>query len=1109
MRLRNLYEVQIGPGERKGFSLRLKKIEDLQLKVAEMQSTISNLKSTSVPSVLKKQMQDLLDAANVEKEKLYSQYDVSATRPAVDGIPGNLLQLFKAFDKNASTIMAAYRRTGKFLYRGIKSSEDSIYGKPFDERRAKDSNSKMSNLLNKALADQGFDARRDNTSFTSGSIHQAGNYGTVYIIVPRDGFTFHYSKNIADLVLDANKLNLLVNNDLIEDLKKIITSKWEEVKQYFPHRYPDDKFFVNYDYEQDLRGLQNAVAAGVLPQELAKYDSLESLVDSQKVIQNFQYDQTDLDGAINSGHEVMVRGPYYAIRNDKFAKYFKQYLDLTASGPLKTPPRVEKKKESEIAKALAAEDDGFENGEFVKHRFEPIFGEIVNAFHTNGFVQVKNYNGDLLIVKKSNLTIIKTDDLETFEPGDKVTFKTKDTDFAYLDGKRAKVLNANGISVTVSYGSYGDTLDIPAFLINKIQKYDTDNPEVGDSVKITSGEFAGEYATITYVGSYNSIDVSFGDGDTDSVSKGQYEVVDPKTVPAKVASPKFELEEYVQVADDGEKMAGLVGTVRKSGSLFSTIRIFGSTNAFPSQKITNKRLEKISQEEFEKRKLEMNSDIIIVSGKYRGKTGRITYFYSTGMIEVAPADGSGFIEVAAKDVVLKDKYTGKLKTDKVPDKPAGPTPQINDTVMIKTGPMAGKTGNVEYVWSTGKSLEVKVDGAEYTLPINGVEVLPSTGATKADDDDLIDLVDIDFEPLDEPSPPKPATMGKPKVGDTVKIVKGKDVGNIGKVGYVYSSGETAEIEFADGSSDVYNISNIEVMNKTNTEKTFDKDALKFMVGDDANATNPNVVNKKWEVAEIKPDSVVLKNKVSNGLLTVTIDKFYKANPEYDPNSASASSEFQTGDTVTVTAGNFKDFEGTVVSNDTASSFDTYGNDYKAKPGDVKVKINIFGKDNVVPLPPTSLKKSEESTTTSALPSSVNASAESILEKAKKAGSITYSQIDKMFDGDPDASVVEELFNMFEKMGISVVADEDMIDTTESPEEKKQRILEPSNKAELLELLKNKDIKPLMRNAIINKTLTYLDQLNLVMAADEKYYTLLLPYLELKGVTVQSYEDAAK
>ena len=975
MRLRNLYEAQVKPGERRGFSLRLKKLEDLQLKVAEMQNTIANLKTTSVPNVLKKQMQDLIDAANVEKEKLYSGYDVSAARPEVEGIPGNLLQLFKAFDKNASTIMATYRRTGKFLYRGIKSDEDSLYGKPFDERRAKDSNSKLSDLLNKALADQGFDARRDNTSFTSGSRGQASNYGTVYVIIPRDGFTFHYSKKIGDLVLDASKLNLLVNNDLAKDLTNIITTNWEAVKQYFPHRYQDDKFFVNYDYEQDLRGLQNAVAAGVLPQNLAKYNSLEDLIDSEKVIQNFQYDQTDLDGAVNSGHEVMVRGPYYAIRSDKFEKYFKNYLDLTASGPLKTPPRVEKKKESEIAKALAAQDDGFENGEYVKHRFEPIFGEIVNAFHTNGFVQVKNYNGDLLIVKKSNLTIIKPDDLETFEPGDKVTFKTKDTDFAYLNGKRGKVVKANGVAVTVSYGSYGDTVDIPVFMLDKGGKYDTANPEVGDSVKITGGDFAGEYGTIAYVGSYKDIDVDFGDGETESVGGGKYEVVDPKSVPAKDATPKFEPEDYVQVAADGEKMSGLVATVRKSGSLFSTIRIFGSVSAYPSQKISNKRLTKISQEEFEKRKLEMNSDIIVVSGKHRGKTGKITYFYSSGTIEVTPPDGSGYLEVAAKDVVLKDKYTGKLKADKKANEPVGPAPAIGDRVLIKSGLQAGKTGEVTYLWSTGKSLEVMIGSNEYTIPIDEVEIIPSAETAKSDDDDLIDLVDLDFEPLDEPTAPK--------------------------------------------------------------KKEFDKDALPFKVGDDANASNPNVVNKKWKIVEINPDHVVLQNKITQNTMKSPMEKFYKANPDYDP-------------------------------------------------------------DNM-------------STTATELPSSVDASAdaESILEKAKKAGSITYGQIDSMFAGEPDSTAVEELFNMFEKMGVKVVADEGMIDPTETPEEKKQHILEPSNKAELLELLKNKDIKPLMRNAIINKNLTYLDQLNLVMAADEKYYTLLLPYLELKGVTVQSYEDAAK
>ncbi len=1099
MRLRNLYEVQIKPGERRGFSLRLKKLEDLQLKVAEMQNTIANLKSTSVPDVLKKQMQDLIDTANMEKEKLYSSFDTVTSTPSVEGIPGNVLKLFQGIEKNSTRIIDAYRKTGKFLYRGIKSDEDALYGKPFDERRAKDSNRKLSDILNNALAAQGFDARRDNTSFTSGTKSQASNYGTVYVIIPRDGFTFHYSKNTKDLVLDASKLNMLVDNDLAKQLTDLIHSKWAEVKQYFPHRYEGDRMFLDYDYERDIRGLQEAVAAGLLPNELSKYNSIEDFIDNAKVIQYFQYDKDDIVGAIESGHEVMVRGPYYAIRADKFENYFKKYIELTASGPVKTPPRVAKSKDNAVTNALGAQSDGLETGVVVKHKYEPVYGEIVNAFYTNDFVQVKNFDGNLILVKKSNIEKIDMDKVEKYEPGDRVVLNTEGTIFDYLNKKRAKVEKVNGITLTVSYGTYGDTVDVPIFFVNPSPKFSTDDPQVGDSVKITKGEFTGEYGIITYVSSYSKdIDVNFGDGASESVTNGQYEVVDPKSVPKDKTAVPFQEGEYVEIAHDGEKMSGLVGTIKTSGSVKSTVRIFGGTGVHPTQSITNKRIKKISQEEFEKRKLEYEAEVVVVKGSHRGKTGKITYFYSDGKVEIST--GSGFFEVDGVNVVLKDKYTGKLDLTKQPEKKQEEVKlKSGDSVYIHSGTHAGTIAKVEYVYSNGQTIEVKLpDGKFVDVATTKLE---KSGAEFKDNeqDDLIDLTDLEFEPLDEPTPPKTSNEGKPKVGDTVKIIKGKDVGNMGKIGYIYSSGESVEIEFADGSSDVYNISNIEVVNKSSTEKSFDPDALPFMVGDDANATNPNVVNKKWEIAEIHPDHVILKNKTSQGTLKLPMDKFYKANPEYDTKS------FKPGDKVLFTSGNFKDFEGVVVSNDTPTQYDNNTNS-----GDIKVKIKMYGKDHVIPTSISNVKKTGVSDDI-VFPSSVktSAEAESIVKKAKESGTITYSQVDKIFDGSADSQGAEDIFKMFDNMGINVIPDPDLVNPDETPEEKKQRIVEPKNKAELLELLKDKEVKPIMRKAINDKILSYLDQLNLVMAADEKYYTLLLPYLELKGVKTQSYEDAAK
>jgi ribosomal protein L24 len=74
-----------------------------------------------------------------------------------------------------------------------------------------------------------------------------------------------------------------------------------------------------------------------------------------------------------------------------------------------------------------------------------------------------------------------------------------------------------------------------------------------------------------------------------------------------------------------------------------------------------------------------------------------------------------------------------------------------------------------------------------------------------------------------------------------------------------------------------------------------------------------------------------------------------------------------------------------------------------------------------------------------------------------------------------------------------------ISTPQTKEGQKATILDPENKEELLELLKDQEIKLIVRKAVADKYISYDDQLDLSNASDNKYYTTLLPYLQLKGV----------
>lgn len=664
MRLRQLYELEVKPGERKGFSLSMKKLEAIQLKVAEMQSAISKLKNTNVPDVLKQQMEELINSANIEKEKLYSDLLDNKAPEIVEGIPANVLKLFKGIDKNCSTIMNAYRQTDSFLYRGIKSEDDALYGKPFETRQPKDSNRELNDILNNALASQGFSARRDNTSFTSGDYNQAGNYGhNVYIFIPKNGFKFHYSEKIRDLVLGYDKLDMLLDPDKVSAAKKIIENNWESLKKYFDHRYNANELFYGYEVESDFKGLKRAAEEGALPAEMSDIQSLQDLVSDEKIIDNFKYNQTDLESAIKSRHEVMVTGPYYAIKRNKYEALLKKYLDLTKRGIDLTPDSEKERKQlsKKISSALGTTAPAFEQGDYVTHKIEKIMGEVVNNFYTNDFVQIKNYDGELVLAKKSNLKKINADSTETFEEGDKVLFKTENTMFEYLSGKRGEVVSSDTYSVTVKYKKHYDfeTITLPKMMIAKAKKYDSDYPEVDDIAKVLAGHYAGEYGKITYVSSYNSIDLALiGHDESISLDKGDFEIVDPKDVPPEPESP-FVKGDFVQITDDAKKYKGYVGTVISTTGYNSKVRIL-NRGQFSKQTILNSKLKKISQDYYDSRIFDYNSEVVVVSGKHKGLVANVTYLSPSGIIELQDNNGNFYDNIKPTELVLKSAYRGEL-----------------------------------------------------------------------------------------------------------------------------------------------------------------------------------------------------------------------------------------------------------------------------------------------------------------------------------------------------------------------------------------------------------------------------------------------------------------
>ena len=187
-------------------------------------------------------------------------------------------RIIDVLNTECSESVQAMRSVEQFLYRGVKVGGSNI-GSPWkprhlqgsapsifkassrEDRKSMDTPNQIQNMIDGALKSSGFKALRSNSTFCSGYQAAAKNYGVPYLIFPINGFDFTWSMRFADLY-----------SNFVEDLT-INSSRMDEFMKSF-----------EYDPEEWIFGV-------------AKYNN------------------SSLEAAIKSNHEIMIRGEYYAIHH--------------------------------------------------------------------------------------------------------------------------------------------------------------------------------------------------------------------------------------------------------------------------------------------------------------------------------------------------------------------------------------------------------------------------------------------------------------------------------------------------------------------------------------------------------------------------------------------------------------------------------------------------------------------------------------------------------------------------------------------------------------------------------------------------------------------------
>lgn len=313
-----------------------KQIAALSAKLAELQKELDNIQKLQqkVSQQISTTKTEYQKQTSSEKEKYY----------------------FDLISKNCSEFIQQIYGKGVALYRGAEDAPDVYIGKPFDKRVPRDSDPKMQAGFDAALEAAGFSALRRNSVFCTGDIGQAMNYGTVYLMFPKNGYKFTWSTKVHDLTNDEfeqyqtwqemlQEVSGVSSDDFYHSLNRAqqslesVLDKFDLVKQQYPKVKLQDLSNLNLLISDCLEGLTSKgyfisklnvwikkfqdFSSKVLMKDKGFAAFLNSIAveTNPKKLRNMQlnlvknlgYRNTDILAAIKSHNEIFLSGEYYAV----------------------------------------------------------------------------------------------------------------------------------------------------------------------------------------------------------------------------------------------------------------------------------------------------------------------------------------------------------------------------------------------------------------------------------------------------------------------------------------------------------------------------------------------------------------------------------------------------------------------------------------------------------------------------------------------------------------------------------------------------------------------------------------------------------------------------
>ena len=311
MNLNDLLREAIGdllPGEKRIRSdLQVKNFQKINDRLEELK--VALYRSDDLQLIIKRDP-DLVRKLESVKQKIQRKIDL-LTRAKSKPVSGQQ-KLWQLLETECSDFIPVMQSAQKVIYRGVSSVESVFEGRSREDRTPKDSNKQVSAAFDQALSELGVKALRSNSIYTTSNENFASTYGwNVYMIFPKNGFDF-LGTSIRDLILEdwTQLADMDAAKSMLRELDnwgKDNSDNWRNTDLYRNILYQEWKWAFKEikDNFEDGNPLN-------IPSQFNK--SLKDFVSAESVQRNFDPNTTDLEGAIENGKELLIRGEYWALK---------------------------------------------------------------------------------------------------------------------------------------------------------------------------------------------------------------------------------------------------------------------------------------------------------------------------------------------------------------------------------------------------------------------------------------------------------------------------------------------------------------------------------------------------------------------------------------------------------------------------------------------------------------------------------------------------------------------------------------------------------------------------------------------------------------------------